>query len=128
MTLRQVGPAELLWVVWPLTQHPQPADFVHEQRRHNVARQHGQRAQETDKVDHVGIVLVADVAEQAALLVVQEGAVDQAAIDQPVLEEIWDGRRRGTGCRKSEEGLLCIIHQITQSSFFKPEKTEERYY
>lgn len=44
----------------------------------------------------------------------QEGAVDQAAIDQPVLEEIWDGRRRETGCRKGEEGSLCMIHRITR--------------
>lgn len=75
--------------MWPITQHPQSSDLVHEQRRHDVAWQHSQRAQETDKVDHVGIVLVADIAEQAALLVVQEGAVDQSAVDQPVLEEIW---------------------------------------
>lgn len=47
----------------------------------------------------------------------QEGAVDQAAVDKPVLEEICDERRRGTGCSISEEGSLCIISEITQSGF-----------
>lgn len=70
-----------------LTQHPQASNFVHEQSRHDVPGQDRQRAEKTDKVDHVGVVLVAEV-QQAALFVMQEGAVDEAAVDQPVLEEI----------------------------------------
>lgn len=70
-----------------LTQHPQTSDFVHEQSRHDVPRQDSQRAQETHKVDHVGVVLIAEV-QQAALFVMQEGAVDEAAVDQPVLKQI----------------------------------------
>lgn len=72
----------------------------------------------------------------------QEGAVDQSAVDKPVLEEIWDERRRGTGCSISEKGSLCIISGITQSVFLllfnvtrlkslfhtrEEEETEERY-
>lgn len=75
-----------------LTQHPQASDFVHEQSRHDVPRQDSQRAQETDKIDHVGVVLIAEV-QQAALFVMQEGAVDEAAVDQSVLEQIWTEER-----------------------------------
>lgn len=77
-----------------ITQHPQPSDLVHEQRRDDVARQHSQGAQETDKVDHVGIVIITDIAEQAAFFVVQESAVHELAVDQPILKEIC-GERRG---------------------------------
>lgn len=84
-----------------VTQHPQPSDLVHQQRRDDVARQHGQGAQETDEVDHVGIVVIADVTEQAALFVVQERAVDELAVDQPILEEVWSERREG---RMGERG------------------------
>lgn len=70
-----------------LTQHPQASNFVHEQSGHDVPRQDSQRAQKTNKVDHVGIVLIAEV-QQAALFVMQEGAVDEAAVNQPVLKQI----------------------------------------
>lgn len=70
-----------------LTQHPQTSNFVHEESGHNIPRQDSQRAQETHKVDHVGVVLITEV-QQAALFVMQEGAVDEAAVDQPVLKQI----------------------------------------
>lgn len=73
-----------------ITQHPEPSDLVHEQRRDDVPRQNGQSSQKTDKVDHVGVVLVADVTEHAALFVVQESAVYQSAVDQSVLKKIWN--------------------------------------
>lgn len=69
------------------TQHAQAADLVHEQGRDNVSGEHGQGAQEADKVDHVGVVVVAEV-QLAALLVVQECAVHHPAIDELVLKEI----------------------------------------
>lgn len=72
------------------TKHPQPSDLVHEQRRDDVAWQHSQGTQETDKVDHVGIIFIAYVTEQAALFVVQESAVDELTVDQPVLEKICE--------------------------------------
>lgn len=79
-----------------ITQHPEAPDLVHEQRGDDVPGQNGQSSQETDKVDHVGVVLVTDVAEHAALFVVQESAVYQSAVDQSVLEKIWtEGPGRG---------------------------------
>lgn len=63
-----------------LTQHSQASNFVHKQSRHNVPRQDSQCAKEADKVDHVGVVLITEV-QQAALFVMQEGAVDEAAVD-----------------------------------------------
>lgn len=70
------------------TEHPQPSNLVHEQRGHDVARQHGQGAQEADEVDHVGIVVIAYVAEQTAFFVVQESAVDELTVNQAVLEKV----------------------------------------
>lgn len=93
--------------MWPsthITQHPQPANLVHEQRRDDVAWQHSQGAQETDKVDHVGIVVITDVTEQAALFVVQESAVDELGVDQPILEEIWGKEREGCVEEDGERG------------------------
>lgn len=78
-----------------ITQHPEPSDLVHEQRGDDVPGQNGQSSQKTDKIDHVGVVLVADVTEHAALFVVQESAVDQSAVDQSVLKKIWNIRWGG---------------------------------
>lgn len=77
----------MLWI--SLTQHPQAPNFVHQQSRDDVARQHGQSAEEVDKVYHVGIVEVVAEVQHAALLVVQKGAVDQFAVDKPVFEQVW---------------------------------------
>lgn len=70
-----------------VTQHPQASNLIHEQSRYDVPGQHGQGAQEADEVDHVGIVVVAEI-QQAALFIVQESAVDELAVDQAELEEI----------------------------------------
>lgn len=87
-----------------VTQHPEPSDLVHEQRRDDVPGQDGQSSQKTDKVDHVGVVLVADVAEHAALFVVQESAVDQSAVDQSVLKKVWSNvTGEGGGGEEEEE-------------------------
>lgn len=75
-----------------VTQHPQASDLIHEQGRHDVPRQYSQSAQETDEVYHVCIVLVTEV-QQAALFILQESAVDELAVDQAVLEEIWNEER-----------------------------------
>lgn len=93
-----------------VTQHPEPPDLVHEQRGDDVPGQNGQSSQKTDKIDHVGVVLVADVAEHAALFVVQKSAVDQSAVDQPVLKKIWNVRCGGGvedgvgGWKRRDEG------------------------
>lgn len=95
--------AEERWCAW-ITQHPQPSDLVHEQRGDDVPRQDSQSPQEADEVDHVGVVLVAHVAQHAALFVVQEGAVDQSAVDQPVLKQVWKKKTGGGGVGGEDGG------------------------
>lgn len=63
------------------TQHAQTSYFVHEESGDDVARQHGQRSQEVDKVDPVGTVVVVK-RHLTARLVVVEGAVDHPRVGQ----------------------------------------------
>lgn len=63
------------------TQHAQTSYFVHEESGDDVARQHGQRSQEVDKVDPVGAVVVVK-RHLTARLVVVEGAVDHPRVGQ----------------------------------------------
>lgn len=81
----------------PLTKHPEPANLVHKQGRHDVPGKHSQRPQEADKVHHVGAFAGPCHVQRAALLVVQERAVHQTAVHKLVLKQVWGPRPRKAG-------------------------------
>ena len=70
-----------------------PADLLHEQGGHDVARQHGQAAQEADQVDE-DVVLLRRV-EVTASFVFVPGYVLQLTVDEFVLPQVWEEQEAG---------------------------------
>lgn len=69
-----------------VTYNPDPSYLVHEKRRKDVARQHGQTAQEADHVDD-NVVFLLEV-QMAAFLGVEEGGVFHPTVFELFLPEV----------------------------------------
>lgn len=73
-----------------LTNHLESSDSVHEQGRNYVPRQDRQAAEKADEVNQKIVVLLK--VHVAALLLLQKGRVDEAAVNELVLVQVCGER------------------------------------